>query len=303
LVAGLVFGFGTLVAAGVQEPSDQGRESWQRVPDIFAAMGLSPGAVVADIGAGDGFFTTRLAKGVGPDGRVVAVDISDSALARLRRRLEADRIGNVTITLGTPTDPKLPAGTLDAALIVNAYHEMTQFNSMLTAIRTALKPSGRLVIVEPISAALRGASREQQTDRHQIGPRFVQREALEAGFLVRSLEDPFTERHGHGDEFLVVLVPDRAAPSRELEDGSRSVSTGPGSPQPGLTWESPEIRVSAVDTARLMAAGRALVLDVRDAAMYVRGHLPGARLAPPESWRSMTPALQAETREVITCCS
>ena len=129
------------------------REQWQNVDEIFAEMGVRAGASVADVGAGDGFFTSRLARSVGANGRVFAVDIDDAAIGRLRKRLLEDGIENVTIVKGTLDDPRLPEATLDAALIVNAYHEMEQHQSILAALRRALKPDGRLVIVEPGTVA------------------------------------------------------------------------------------------------------------------------------------------------------
>ena len=90
-----------------------GRESWQRVPDIFSALGIVSGSKVADVGAGDGFFTTRLEKAVGTDGRVYAVDVSKNALDRLTRRVADAGLTNVDAILGTPADPRLPAATLD----------------------------------------------------------------------------------------------------------------------------------------------------------------------------------------------
>jgi ubiquinone/menaquinone biosynthesis C-methylase UbiE len=127
------------------------REQWQRVSDILRAMDVRPGAVVGDIGAGDGFFTTRLGAAVGPTGRVFAVDINDSQLDRLRRRVTEEGHRNITVIKGSVANPGLAERTLDAALIVNAYHEMTEHLAMLTAIRSALKPTGRLVIGEPMS--------------------------------------------------------------------------------------------------------------------------------------------------------
>ena len=154
--------------AGVQNLAEQEkwREQWQRVPDIFHAMAVRPGARVADIGAAGGFFTTRLAKAVGAAGHVYAVDISDDMLNLLRRRIVEESLGNVTVIKGTASDPLLPAATLDAALIINAYHEMPEHRAILDAIRTALKPTGRLVIVEPITDARRAAARDEQTREH-----------------------------------------------------------------------------------------------------------------------------------------
>lgn len=185
------------------------RESWQRIPDIFVAMGVVDGAVVADIGAGEGYFTTRLAKAVG-SGRVYAVDINDSAIARLGRRLDREGITNAVIVHGTTTDPKLPPDAIDAALIINAYHEMTQYQQMLAAIKTALKPGGRLVIIEAISDTLRSGTREAQEDRHELAPQFVQRDGLDAGFIIQRFEDSFTRRGGDGvPEYLITFTKPR----------------------------------------------------------------------------------------------
>jgi ubiquinone/menaquinone biosynthesis C-methylase UbiE len=191
-----------------QSPShDQSRESWQRVPDIFAALGAKPGAVIADVGAGPGFFTERLGKAVGPGGRVIAVDIDESALRRLESRLRDAGLTNVDTIQGAADDPKLPAASLDGALIVNAYHEMVDHQAMLTRIREALKPTGHLVIVEPISDARRDGARDAQTRQHEIAPGFVQEEARAAGFRVVSIVDPFVQRPSHDTEYMLVLAP------------------------------------------------------------------------------------------------
>jgi ubiquinone/menaquinone biosynthesis C-methylase UbiE len=93
---------------------------------------------------------------------VFAVDIDDAVMARLRKRLQEDGIENVTIVKGSIDDPKLPDAALDAALIVNAYHEMEQHQLILAALRRALKPDGRLVIVEPVTPSRRGRSRAEE---------------------------------------------------------------------------------------------------------------------------------------------
>ena len=163
--------FGLSLSAQSRTSEEGQREQWQRVPEIFAALGVRPGVTIADVGAGDGFFTTRLARAVGSTGRVFAVDVDDAAIERLRKRLQDDGIENVTIVKGAADDPKLPQGVLDAALIVNAYHEMEQHRSILTAIRRALKPDGRLVIVEPVQTSKRTRPRADQVRDHEINPR------------------------------------------------------------------------------------------------------------------------------------
>src|SRR5512139_769646 len=101
---GWMVGPGATGSAGQQPAHEQSREAWQRIPEIFAALGAKPGAVIADVGAGPGFFTERLAKAVGPDGRVVAVDINAGALRTLQNRLRDAGLTNVDTVQGQPDD-------------------------------------------------------------------------------------------------------------------------------------------------------------------------------------------------------
>jgi predicted methyltransferase len=188
------------------------RERWQKVDEIFEAMDVRPGATVADIGAGGGFFTTRLSKAVEPGGRVFAVDVSEEQLQRLREKVAEAGIVNVTVVEGAADDPRLPPGTLDAALIVNAYHEMNEHQAMLGAIRRALKPDGRLVLVEPISDRRRGETRAEQVRSHEIAPEHAVADARAAGFRIVGLRDPFTKRE-HDTEWLLVLQPEDTEPA------------------------------------------------------------------------------------------
>jgi predicted methyltransferase len=199
-----------LATAGAQNTShDQGRDQWQKVDEIFAAMGVKPGAVVADVGAGGGYFTAKLSLAVGDTGRVYAVDVGADVIRRLRDRLSSEGLKNVEPVHSSSDDPKLPPASLDAALIVNAYHEMNEHQAILAKLKAALKPSGRLVIVEPISSARRARPRSEQTRNHEIGIDFVIQDAREAGFVQVQAQDPFTRRAGHdGDEeWLLVLSP------------------------------------------------------------------------------------------------
>src|SRR5687767_12889286 len=128
----LVIAAAAVAGIAAQDGShDRNRDAWQKVDEIFAAMGIKPGAAVADIGAGGGFFTTRLSRAVGDSGRVFAVDISADVVRRLRERAANDGLKNVEVIQGAASDPKLPPASLDAALIVNAYHEMNDHQAML----------------------------------------------------------------------------------------------------------------------------------------------------------------------------
>lgn len=198
---------GLLAAALAQAPdAERDRERWQRVPEIFEAMQVRPGAVVADVGAGSGFFTARLATAVSPAGRVYAVDIDETELTRLRDRAATDGLANVTVVAGTVDDPKLAAGTVDAILLVKVYHELTRHRAMLARMRDALKPGGRLVIVDQIDRSRLHATREEQADRHEIGAAFVEADLREAAYELVATHDPFIESDDDGDAQWMVVA-------------------------------------------------------------------------------------------------
>lgn len=123
------------------------REAEEAPTRALRIINVTPGSVVADIGAGSGYFTERLARLVGPTGRVFANDIQQGMLDLLRQRIDRERLSNVTLILGEPANPKLPA-SIDLALMVDVYHELRDPQAMLGHIKRALKPAGRLVLVE-----------------------------------------------------------------------------------------------------------------------------------------------------------
>jgi ubiquinone/menaquinone biosynthesis C-methylase UbiE len=121
----------------------------EEAPDAAVrALKIPAGASVADIGAGSGYMTVRLAVQVGPSGRVFANDVQPQMIEILRRRLAAQHIANVTLVQGTIDDPKLPAASVDLAVMVDVYHELSQPQAMLRKLRDALRPGGRLALVE-----------------------------------------------------------------------------------------------------------------------------------------------------------
>ena len=118
-------------------------------PDLAVRLlRIARGSTVADIGAGSGYFTLRLARAVGNTGTVYATDIQPGMLELLQKNLARTKLTNVIPVLGTVDDPKLPAGSLDLALMVDVYHEFSQPQLMLQRIRDALKPGGRLALIE-----------------------------------------------------------------------------------------------------------------------------------------------------------
>ena len=124
------------------------REIEEEPETALNAIGIAPGSTVADVGAGSGYFTVRMARRVGAQGRVYANDLQPEMLAMLASRLQKEGVPNVTLVQGTVDDPKLPAGSIDLILLVDVYHEFSQPQIMLRRMREALKPGGRLVLLE-----------------------------------------------------------------------------------------------------------------------------------------------------------
>ncbi len=112
------------------------------------ALNLKPGMTIADLGSGVGYMTLRMAKRVGPTGKIYGVDLQPGMLAELEKNAKANSVTNVVPILGELADPKLPAGQIDLILMVDVYHEVSQPQAMLRKIRQALKPDGRLVLLE-----------------------------------------------------------------------------------------------------------------------------------------------------------
>lgn len=112
------------------------------------AAGIAPGMSVADIGAGEGYYTVRLAERVGTEGRVLAEDVVPDVRDRLADRVARERLDTVSVRLGLPADPRLPANSFDRILLVHMYHEIASPYAFLWRLRPALRPGGRVVVVD-----------------------------------------------------------------------------------------------------------------------------------------------------------
>jgi SAM-dependent methyltransferase len=130
---------------GLLESPD--RDRWQQPEEIMDALAIAEGASVADIGAGAGWFTIRLARRVGPNGKVYAQDVQRQMLEAIRRRVSREGLQNVETRLGEGSDPNLPGGSLDAVLVVDVYPEVEDRVAFLQNLAAALEPSGRIGIV------------------------------------------------------------------------------------------------------------------------------------------------------------
>jgi SAM-dependent methyltransferase len=124
------------------------RELEEEPDKALEALGSLTGLTVADVGAGSGYFTVRLAERTGPKGRVFATDLQPEMLKMLASRLARENVRNITLVHGAIDDPKLPAATIDLVLMVDVYHEFSEPQKMLRGIRAALKLGGRLVLLE-----------------------------------------------------------------------------------------------------------------------------------------------------------
>lgn len=178
------------------------RDAWQQPGRVMDALGIGDGSVVADIGAGGGWFTVRLARRVGPNGLVFAEDVQPEMIESIERRVQREALRNVRLVLGTVEDPRLPQGALDAILIVDAYHEMDNRVPLLGNLARSLKPNGRLGIVDfRLDGGGPGPPLEER-----LAPEAVVEEARQAGLRLLSHETflPF--------QYLLVFAP-AASPS------------------------------------------------------------------------------------------
>lgn len=161
-------------------------------PDrMLQALEVKPGMTVADVGAGVGFHSLKLAKLVGPEGTVYATDVQPQMIRMLKTRLKASRLGNVKPVLCTQDDPKLPESAVDLILMVDVYHEMSDPGASLRALRKALKPGGRLVLVE-----FRGEDPEVPIrPEHKMTVAQVRKEVEPLGFRFQVLHDFLPWQH------------------------------------------------------------------------------------------------------------
>jgi SAM-dependent methyltransferase len=160
------------------------RDLWQMPGPIMDALGIADGSVVADLGAGGGWFTIRLARRVGPNGKVYAEDVQRLMLESTRRRIAREGLRNVEPVLGTESDPRLPAGKLDAVLVVDTYHEINDPVPLLRNIAKSLKKQGRVGVVDFRKDGLGpGPPIEERVD-----PELIVRDAETAGLKLARRE-------------------------------------------------------------------------------------------------------------------
>ncbi|MCP5396657.1 MAG: methyltransferase domain-containing protein [Sphingomonadaceae bacterium] len=162
-----------------QFSTEDARDSVGEAQTVMDLAEIEPGMTVADIGAGEGYYTVRLAERVGKDGRVLAQDIDDEALARLGQRIERERLDNVSIKLGAEDDPRLPEKSFDRIFLVHMYHEVSEPYAFLWRMWPALREGGQVVVVDV----------DRPTDQHGIDPLLLSCEFRAAGYELVTFKD------------------------------------------------------------------------------------------------------------------
>ena len=203
-----------------QFSTEDQRDSRGEAKTVMDLAEIEPGMTVADIGAGNGYYTVRLAERVGETGRVLAQDIDSDALGRLGRRIERQRLENVSIRLGELADPKLPEDSFDRIFMVHMYHEIEQPYEFLWRMWPALRDGGQVVVVDI----------DRPTDQHGIDPLLLSCEFEAAGYELVSFKDA-PELAGYYAQFKAAATrpaPGEIQPCRgdraALEEGAQRVA-------------------------------------------------------------------------------
>jgi ubiquinone/menaquinone biosynthesis C-methylase UbiE len=156
-----------------------GREQRLQIDRVMDILGIGPGKTVADIGAGSGWFTVRAARRVGEGGRVYAVDINPEAIRYIEARAQKEQLHDVITIEGREDDPRLPAGQIDAVLLLKTYHEVAKPVALLRNLRAALRPGAKVGIID----------RNGNGENHGVQRSVVLKEAAEAGYELASTYD------------------------------------------------------------------------------------------------------------------
>ena len=190
--------------------TEQARDDRNEANTVMELANIREGMTVADIGAGEGYYTVRLADRVGEDGRVLAQDIDPDAPRRLGSRVEEERLDNVSIKLGDTDDPGLPANSFDRIFMVHMYHEVTEPYAFLWRLRPALREGGQVIVVDV----------DRPADQHGLRPQLLFCEFQAIGFrLVEFVRRP--ELAGYYAQFEAVgprPEPDQIVPCRDAGD-------------------------------------------------------------------------------------
>nr|WP_299382174.1 class I SAM-dependent methyltransferase [Allomuricauda sp.] len=188
------FFFGILLCQAQYTEEDwPERDQWMKTESLLELSGIQKDDKVADIGCHEGYLSMHLARLVQENGRVYAVDVRSDRLENLRENAADRNLRNIITILGDYDDPRLPKDELDAVFIIDTYHEMDSYETILRHVKNALKNGGKLLLLEKLKDRVRGKTRQEQVNAHSLAPEYVRRELEQAGFTIIS------EIVDHGD--------------------------------------------------------------------------------------------------------
>jgi SAM-dependent methyltransferase len=171
-----------------------GRDQRLQINRVMDDLGIASGKVVADIGAGSGWFTVRAARRVGGGGLVYAVDINPEAIRYVDERARKEKLENVRTILGKPDNPLLPSASVDAVLLLKTYHEVAQPVALLRNLRAALRSGAKVGVID----------RDGNGEDHGVGREVVIREAKEAGY---QLKEQYDFVKGDKMDYFLIFIP------------------------------------------------------------------------------------------------
>ena len=177
--------------------TEDARDRVGEAEEVMQLAEVGPGMSVADVGAGEGYYTIRLAPLVGPRGRVLAEDIGPDTRGRLAQRVQRENLDNVAVKLGGPADPMLPRGSFDRIFLVHMYHEVTEPYEFLWHLRESLKPGGTVIVVDS----------DRPVKRHGMPPR-----QLLCEFAALGLTPVKTSRLTHAEAYFAAFRPTHPRP-------------------------------------------------------------------------------------------
>jgi predicted methyltransferase len=179
------------------------RDTWQRPVQVMENLGIRAGSRVADVGAGGGYFTFRLAARVGAEGRVYAQDLDEKGLAQIRERSQKEKIAQIETIHGTEDDPKMPTSSLDAILVVDAFHEFSHVDAMMAGFRGALKPGGRLGVID--HTAPLGLKPAEYMERHNLPQETLIEHVTRSGLRLIAFDANFAGPPGEAPYYFAVF--------------------------------------------------------------------------------------------------
>ena len=191
------------VVATEHFPPRTQRDTWQRPVKVMEDLGIVAGAAVADVGAGGGYFTFRLAARVGPSGKVYAQDLDEKVLIQIREHAEKEKLPQVQTIHGTQNDPNLPELSLDAALVVDSFHEFTHTDAMVAGLLRALKPGGRLGVIDHTAGL--GLKPAEYMEHHNLPQETLIEQVARAGLRLRSFDADFAGPLGETRYYFAVF--------------------------------------------------------------------------------------------------